>query len=64
MTFFERLREVRELPASARYESTTKEMLTVDPNVQPKPNVSEGGIRDTDHAEEYCWCNPWVLNLG
>lgn len=37
MTFLERLREVRELPASARYESTTKEILTVDPRVQPNP---------------------------
>jgi hypothetical protein len=35
--FFEKLRVVRDDPASARYESTTNEILTVDPKVHPKP---------------------------
>ena len=37
MTFLQKLREVSEDPASARYESTTKEMETVEPRVHPNP---------------------------
>ena len=37
MRFFEKLRDVREDPASARYESTTKEIDTVEPRVHPNP---------------------------
>ena len=44
MRFLEKLRDVSEDPASARYESTTKEMETVEPRVQPKPMTPKNTV--------------------
>ena len=55
--FFEKLREVNDDPASARYESTTKEILTVLPKVQPNP-ITPKNIVGAIHGSSTCADHP------
>lgn len=55
--FFEKLSEVSEDPASARYESTTKEILTVEPKVHPNPIIPKNTV-GAIHGSSTCADHP------